>query len=282
MDVSIVVLAWEDSEQTAACVRSLPPAAEVIVVDNGSGPAIGDALCQLCAETGARYVRSETNLGYAKGMNLGVRHSSRSVVILANNDVLVTSDAVQRLAAGLDLPGVGAAFPSVRDPAGKDETEGGRFLSLRVGLGHLTGLGLLFPALRITASPIRADWLTGPFVAIRRETLDRIGGVDESAFFYSEDLRLCWAVRQLGLDLAYLPDAVIAHDKYSSAKRRWTREEIAQRQTREYIRASREQGGWRRRAACTAFAYGAALRALAMRDPVRRAVADGAFEGLRT
>ena len=53
-DVSIVVLAWEDVERTAACVRSLPPGAEVIVVDNGSSPAIRDGIERLCAETGAR------------------------------------------------------------------------------------------------------------------------------------------------------------------------------------------------------------------------------------
>lgn len=280
MDVSIVVLTWEDFERTTACVRSLPPAAQLVVVDNGSGAPVADALRALCAASGARYVRSGTNLGYARGMNLGVRHTDRSVVVLANNDVVAAPDTVTRLAAAL-RPGVGAAFPSVRDRTGEEQTEGGRFLTLPVGLGHLTGLALVLPSLRMTAPPTRADWLTGPFVALRRETLDRIGGVDESSFFYSEDMRLCWSLRQLGLDLAYLPDAVVTHENDSSARRRWDREEISRRQTREYVRASREQGGPRRRIACAAFACGAALRAAVAPDPVRRAVARGAFEGLR-
>jgi GT2 family glycosyltransferase len=203
------------------------------------------------------------------------------VVALANNDVVVSPGAVERLVAGVCDPAVGAAFPSVHDRDGREQTEGGRFLTLPVGLGHLTGLGLLLPALRITAAPARADWLSGSFVVIRRETLDLIGGVDESAFFYSEDLRLCWAIRRRGLRLAYLPEAVITHENSTSAGSRWSREEISRRQTREYVRASRDQGGWRRGLACTAFAYGCALRAAVGRDPVRRAVAHGAFEGLR-
>src|SRR5262249_23489282 len=152
---------------------------------------------------------------------LGVRNSTRGTVVLANNDVVVQPDAVALLAGQLEDAGVGAAFPAVRDYGGGEGTGAGRFLTMPVGFGHATGLGLVFPRLRIRTTPERADWLSGPFVALRRETLDQIGGVDESAFFYSEDLRLCWAVRQLGRRIAYVTAAVITHEDDSTAKRRW-------------------------------------------------------------
>jgi GT2 family glycosyltransferase len=280
MDVSIVVLTWEDFERTTACVKSLPAEAEIVVVDNGSAAAVSERLSELCAVAGAAYVRSKTNLGYAKGMNLGVRNSGRANVILANNDVIAEPGAVAKLVAALDDPTVGAAFPQVRAQDGTVGTDAGRFLTLPVGVAHLTGLSLVIPRLRLIAAPERADWLSGSFVAMRRETLDRIGGVDESAHFYSEDLRLCWSIRRLRLRLAYLPEAVITHENDSSASRRWSQEEIALRKTREFVRASREQGGWRRRAACRAYAYGAVLRAVVGRDSVRRAIARGALDGL--
>ena len=280
MDVSIVVLTWEDFERTDGCVRSLPDGVEAVVVDNGSAAEISDKLRAMCAETGARYVRSETNLGYAKGMNLGVRHSTRSRVVLSNNDILVQPGAIERLAAELDDPAVGAAFPKVLDATGRDQTAAGRFLTVRTGVAHATGLSLVFPRLRIVAPPERGDWLSGPFVAVRRETLDRIGGVDESSFFYSEDLRLCWAVRRLGLRLAYLPDAVVTHEDDASAKRRWAVEEISRRQTREFIRASRELGGWRGTVACSAYTLGVLARAAVGGGAARRAIARGALEGM--
>ncbi|GAA4701207.1 glycosyltransferase [Phytohabitans rumicis] len=281
MDVSVVVLTWEDHERTSVCVRSLPADAEVIVVDNGSADDVGEKLRALCSETGAKYVRADTNLGYAKGMNLGVRHATRSCVILSNNDIVVHPDAIDRLLTRLQDPAVGAAFPSVLDPKGTDQTAAGRFLSIGTGIAHATGLGLLFPGLRIVATPQRADWLSGPFVAIRRQTLDRIGGVDESSFFYSEDLRLCWAVRHLGLDLAYVPEAVVTHEDDASAKRRWSDAEISRRQTREFIRASRELAGWRGEIACAAYVLGVLMRAAVGRGEVRRAIARGAVEGMR-
>ncbi|MFF0654223.1 glycosyltransferase [Micromonospora tulbaghiae] len=280
MDVSIVVLTWEDFERTDGCVRSLPDGVEAVVVDNGSAAEISDRLRAMCAETGARYVRSETNLGYAKGMNLGVRHSTRSRVVLSNNDILVRPGAIERLVAELDDPAVGAAFPKVLDATGRDQTAAGRFLTVGTGFAHATGLSLVIPRLRIVAPPERGDWLSGPFVAIRRETLDRIGGVDESSFFYSEDLRLCWAVRRLGLRLAYLPDAVVTHEDDASAKRRWAAEEISRRQTREFIRASRELAGWRGTVACSAYTLGVLARAAVGGGAARRAIARGALEGM--
>ncbi|AXH90919.1 glycosyltransferase [Micromonospora aurantiaca] len=280
MDVSIVVLTWEDFERTDGCVRSLPEGVEAVVVDNGSAAEISDRLRAMCAETGARYVRSETNLGYAKGMNLGVRHSTRSRVVLSNNDILVRPGAIEQLVAELDDPAVGAAFPKVLDATGHDQTAAGRFLTVGTGVAHATGLSLVFPRLRIVAPPERGDWLSGPFVAIRRETLDRIGGVDESSFFYSEDLRLCWAVRRLGLRLAYLPDAVVTHEDDASAKRRWAAEEISRRQTREFIRASRELAGWRGTVACSAYTLGVLARAAVGGGAARRAIARGALEGM--
>ena len=278
MDASIVVLTWEDSERTTACVHSLPADAEIVVVDNGSAEEVGAALRDLCSASGANYVRAESNLGYSKGMNLGIRHTSRSTVVLANNDVVVNPGAVEALVKTLERPEVGAAFPAIRNHDGSEGTDAGRFLTLGVGLGHLTGLEYLLPGLRISTTPERADWLSGPFVAMRRETLDRIGGVDETAFFYSEDLRLCWAVRRLGLQLAYVPESVITHENSTSSKRRWSDDEIALRQTREFIRASKDQG---RGLACRAYAYGAALRALVGPSTTRKAIARGALEGLR-
>ncbi|MEV4630450.1 glycosyltransferase family 2 protein [Micromonospora sp. NPDC049523] len=281
MDVSIVVLAWEDFERTRRCVLSLPPEAEIVVVDNGSSEEIRQALSEFCAEQGVTYVQSGSNLGYARGMNLGVRHTNRANVILSNNDIIVHDGAVARLLEALEDDTVGAAFPGVVTPQGVSQTEGGRFLSMRVGFAHATGLSLVVPSLRIIAEPEKADWLTGPFVALRRSTFDLIGGVDETSFFYAEDMRLCWAVRQRGLRLAYLPDAVIMHEDDVTAKRRWSEEEISERRTREFIRASRQMGGRRGRVASTAFVGGVLLRAAVGRNSVRRAIARGAIEGLR-
>jgi N-acetylglucosaminyl-diphospho-decaprenol L-rhamnosyltransferase len=282
MDVSIVVLAWEDVERTTACLRSLPAGAELVVVDNGSSTAVRDGIEKLCAQLGAGYVQTGANLGYAKGMNAGVARTTRPHLILANNDVVAHPGAVPRLVAALADPTVGLAFPKVVGAAGGDETAAGRFLTAPVGLGHATGLSMVAKGLRLVADPARADWFTGPFVALRRHTFDAIGGVDESSEFYGEDLRLCWAVRRLGLRVAYRPAATISHVGDASSRKRWSGAEIAQRQTRELVRATRQFGGRSGRVGSAAFVVGTVWRAAIARSPVRRATARGAIEGMRT
>lgn len=281
MDVSIVVLTWEDFDRTRACVLSLPAEAEIVVVDNGSSANIQEALTDFCAAKGVKYVRADSNLGYARGMNLGVRNSSRASVILSNNDIIVHEGAVKRLVAELDDANVGVAFPGVVTRDGVPHTEGGRFLTIRMGIAHAIGLDLLMPSLGIVAAPEQADWLTGPFVALRRSTFEMIGGLDESSFFYGEDMRLCWAVRQRGMRLACVPDAVIIHENDVTAKRRWTDEEIAWRRSRELIRSTRKLGGRRGWVASAAYVVGVLARAAIGRDSVRRSIARGAIEGMR-
>jgi N-acetylglucosaminyl-diphospho-decaprenol L-rhamnosyltransferase len=279
MDVSIVVLTWEDLDRTTACLRSLPAGAEVVLVDNGSAEPIRAGIERLAADRGATYLQTGANLGYARGMNAGAAKASRGHLILANNDVIAHPGAVDRLVDALADPGVGLAFPKVIGVDGGDETEAGRFLTAGVGIGHATGLSLLAPGLRLVAAPARADWFTGPFVALRRETFDAIGGVDEASEFYGEDLRLCLAARGRGLRVAYVPAATIGHAGDASAVKRWSRDEISRRQTRELVRATRQYGGPSGRVGSAAFVVGTVWRAVLSRD--RRAVAKGAVEGMR-
>jgi GT2 family glycosyltransferase len=63
----------------------------------------------------------------------------------------------------------------------------------------------------------RADILTGAFMLIRRETLERTGLFDTSFFMYGEDIDLSWRIRKAGYYNYYLPDVDIIHFKGRSA-----------------------------------------------------------------
>ena len=64
-----VVVHWRDADDTRGCVESLAaePELDLVVVDNGSHP----PLAPFAARLPVTYVRSEENLGYAGGANLG-------------------------------------------------------------------------------------------------------------------------------------------------------------------------------------------------------------------
>jgi GT2 family glycosyltransferase len=92
--VGVVVLSWNGREETLACLASLGavsyPALAPLVVDNGSSDGTSEALA--AAFPAVEVVRSETNLGFAEGSNVGIRRAlerGASHVLLLNNDVEV-------------------------------------------------------------------------------------------------------------------------------------------------------------------------------------------------
>ena len=89
--VSVVVVLHNSTETLADCLASMPSDVEVIVVDNAStddGAALAERFLP-----GATVVRSERNLGFGGGCNLGLREATRDVVVFVNPDAVLTAEA---------------------------------------------------------------------------------------------------------------------------------------------------------------------------------------------
>lgn len=112
MTASVIVLSYKPGDWLRSCLESaLPQADEVILVDNGSDGAAATATGESC---GARVVRSERNLGYAAGVNLGVHRARGDVIALLNDDAVAAPGWLDMAAGVLDSPGVAAVVPKVR------------------------------------------------------------------------------------------------------------------------------------------------------------------------
>jgi GT2 family glycosyltransferase len=103
--LSLVVLGFRNFEVTTrVCLDSLVPCfndpeVEVIVVDNGSNSGSDDDSTQRTATWCAghqpvRFIASDSNLGFAGGMNLGVASAQGTWVVLVNNDTIFSEGAV--------------------------------------------------------------------------------------------------------------------------------------------------------------------------------------------
>ena len=117
--VGVVVLNHDGGELTLRCLRSvlateLPGGClEVVLVDNASCDGVTDAVgAELPQVT---VVRSERNLGFAGGCNLGVsRLGTVDYVALLNNDATVGPDWLTPLVNALEADAtVGAACPKI-------------------------------------------------------------------------------------------------------------------------------------------------------------------------
>ena len=111
--VSILILNWNGARYIFDCLESVREKVrgpyEVIVVDNHSSDGSPDRIAQ--DYPWVKLVRSNDNLGFAKGNNLAARYASGKYLLLLNYDTLLLSDitdAVRVLEADPSIGVVGA------------------------------------------------------------------------------------------------------------------------------------------------------------------------------
>lgn len=108
---SVIVVSHRPGSWLAESLASaLPQATEVIVVDNGSTDGEASAIAR---RAGAIIVRSTRNLGFAGGVNLGLRHADGEIVALLNDDAVAGPGWLQTAADVLADPTVAAVTPKV-------------------------------------------------------------------------------------------------------------------------------------------------------------------------
>lgn len=217
-EVSLIVLTHNTRDLVIQCLDGLYEKVrawgwQVIVVDNGSTDGTAQALAERFPEV--ELVRSERNLGFAGGNNLGLRRARGRAIILMNSDVLASAEALRAAAeALLARPDGGALSPRLVTPEGnpqpfafgRDPTLG--YLLAR-GLRAVLGLG---PMHRWEVDhPIEVDWVSGACLVVRREAVEQVGELDERFFLYFEDNDWCLRMRKAGWRVIYDPRFSVVH-----------------------------------------------------------------------
>jgi len=189
--VSIVTVLFNEVEHTIRFVESLRKYTreyELIVIDNCSTDGTCGFLTELASkgEIPIRVYHNDTNLGYVKGINQGIRLAEFSLICIVNNDIVFSPGWLDKLRWGLltgvkkvkTLTGpVGAVGPTADNVSGmqvvqlnpiprewNDTTM--RSVNAEVRKGNL----------------IETGFLVGFCMLIRREVFDSIGLFDEENF----------------------------------------------------------------------------------------------------
>ena len=239
IDVSAVIVSFNTRALLERCLDSLPAAAapfscEAIVVDNGSD----DGSIAMIRERfpHVQLVERPDNPGFARSTNLGLERACGRVRVWLNPDCLPSPGSLALLVEHLDLhPETGAVGPRLLYPDGRVQPSAQRFPNASLvfyrflGLGRVARgrlFGWLWRAVGRSASatarayfesieqagPARSvDWITGACLATRAEDCRRIGPLDEGYFMYCEDADWCQRVHTAGLQVHYLPQAIVVH-----------------------------------------------------------------------
>jgi len=220
--VAVVVLNWNGTNDTIACLESLEkldyPAAEIVLVDNGSEPPAADTI-------GARFpavtrIQLPENLGYAGGNNAGIRYAmeqGHDYVWVLNNDTVVTPsslrEAVEVARADTRIGVVGVKILAMEKPDRVWVAYGQ--VTYRQSLVRLIGYFWLDDGRFDTQRDV--EWVPGTAMLLRREAIEQLGGFDEEYFAYHEDVDWCTAAGRRGFRIVFAPQSVIYHKGHQSS-----------------------------------------------------------------
>ena len=232
MNLWIVAVNYNGLEDTRHCLRSLAPISgppcRLVLVDNAS--ALDPAPTLRPEFPWCDFVRNSVNGGWAGGNNVGVRYAlerGADLMVLLNNDTVVTPDFVARLtAAAATHPVYGVMGPVIRflDPPHEVQTDGCLFNDpARPGFFQRKPV-CLTPSAAPTITDV--DIVNGCCIMVRADVFRRIGLIDERFFLIHEEADFCLRAQRAGFRCGVLGEALVWHkgsSTFGRTGRRWQR-----------------------------------------------------------
>ena len=202
---------------------------EIFVVDNDSV----DGSVEMVREKfpDVKLIANKKNVGFSAANNQAILESKGDYVLLLNPDTVVEESTFEKVVAFMDAhPDAGGLGVRMIDGKGKFLPESKRGLPTpAVAFYKMCGLSKIFPKSKVFGryhlkylsehETNEVDVLAGAFMLVRKETLEKIGLLDETFFMYGEDIDLSYRITQAGYKNYYFADTTIIHYKGESTKK---------------------------------------------------------------
>ena len=225
--VSVVVVCFNGIDITRRCLESLfsqdYQSKEIIVVDNGSQEDIRGMVAE--AFPHARFIRLESNHGFAGGYNRGIEVARGKYIAIINNDAVASPQWVGALVEVAEKDRETGAIASIIIDGNKPDVLDSCGVGMALdGMSRQLMRGQAPPALR---APKEVLVPSGCACLFRADALKGVGLFDESFFAYCEDTDLGLRLRWAGFKTVVAPDAQVTHyysmtaGKYSLQKVFW-------------------------------------------------------------
>jgi hypothetical protein len=213
--VGALIVTWNRRDDVLECIASLRrstyPRLDVYVVDNASTDGTCDAIGEAYPEV--RLIRSESNLGFAGGNNLGLARmldDGMDAVFLVNNDVIVAEDALGRMVDVVADPSVGVCAPKVLVHSDPDIIwSAGGDIDPDTGVAIQRFYGA--PDDGSADEPADIGYAVGCAMLVRSEVIREVGPMELCYFMYYEEADWCRRIREAGYRIVYVPRSRVRH-----------------------------------------------------------------------
>ena len=215
--LSIVTVNYNGYNDTCDLIDSIPfeDNMEVIVVDNGSQKDEASML-QSCYPQ-IKAIRSDKNLGFAGGNNLGIKAAKGKYLYLINNDTVFKDFNLQDLIQRIESSNkIGMVCPKIRFAWANNPIQfaGYTLLSSITIRNRAIGFGEEDKGQYDTPHP--TPYAHGAAMFIHREVIDKVGLMPECYFLYYEELDWSMMFTRAGYQIWYEPKCTIYHKESQS------------------------------------------------------------------
>lgn len=235
MDLSIIIVNYNTKELLKQTIQSVIDTTkniqyEIIVSDNNSTDKSIEMIEKYFPEV--KLIKNKDNLGFPKGNNVAIKQALGRYILLLNSDTVVIDNCLEKCIKYMDLHnniGVLGCKVALKDGQLDHACKRG-FPTPEASLFYMLKLHKLFPDNKkfgqYTLSYLHedeineVDSLTGAFMMLKREVIDKIGLLDENFFMYGEDIDWCYRIKEAGWKVMYYPEAKIIHYKGASSKKK--------------------------------------------------------------
>jgi GT2 family glycosyltransferase len=218
--VTVVILSWNGKEDTLRCLdslRAVSPAPRIILVDNGSTDQTSSAVREIYPEV--EIIRSEENLGFPAGNNLGIEAALRggaSYICLLNNDTAVDPLFLRELlAAAREHPDAGVLGSRIYYYS-RPRVVWSQGISVRALTGRVYTTFYNRPESEVPENIRPARAVSAAALLFRSEVAEKIGLLDENYFLCYEDADYCLRARRAGFRVYTVPASRVRHRISSS------------------------------------------------------------------
>jgi GT2 family glycosyltransferase len=212
--VSVITVNYNQPSVTCDLVRSLQqityPAIEIIVVDNASPSASPDIIKEQFPYV--TLIKSDTNLGFAGGNNLGIRVAKGEFLLLINNDTEVEPGFLEPLVSKLQSdPAIGVISPKIRYFFQKDTIQYAGFTAMNPITIRNSGIGFNEKDLGQYDRDYETHYAFGAAMIIPVNVIRKVGLMADIFFLYYEELDWIQRIKDAGFKILYLHNSVVYH-----------------------------------------------------------------------
>lgn len=222
MSVAAVILCFNGAREIEACVDSLvtmerlePKQDQILIVDNGSSDGSVERIRDLAVRHPGLVepICLARNQGTTVPRNLAFARARADHLLMIDSDIRFEEPVLARLLRHFEAdPGLGMVVPRLVFPDGRPQMSTDVFPTFGRKVERLFRLRALEREASERAGPEEVDYAISAFWLLKREVLDRVGGLDPKIFYAPEDVDFCLRLWLSGYRLLADPAPRVIHD----------------------------------------------------------------------